>query len=112
MSRFLSFFVVLYFLFGCTNDNEEDFFGDCDLESITYDSTIQGIIASKCISCHGTGNTNGPVLEHYTDVIIVIDDIASVIVSETDVMPPVTSLGLTDCEKLQIQNWIDDGLLE
>tara|TARA_B100001750_G_C15115923_1_gene402506 strand:+ start:34 stop:369 length:336 start_codon:yes stop_codon:yes gene_type:complete len=111
MSRFLSFFIVLCLLFGCTNDNEEDFFS-CDLETITYNSAIQGIIELKCISCHATGNMNGPILENYEDVIKVIGDISFLIISEEDPMPPSTAPQLTDCEKLQIQNWIDNGLVE
>ena len=111
------FFLFLIFFISCTKDNEEDhfFIDECDTENVYYISSnvsqsIASIIENKCLECHYTGNMNGPELGNYQDVSIVKNDVFSQIISEEDPMPPIGAPPLTDCEILQIESWINNGL--
>ena len=102
------FFLTVLLVFSCTKENEEDYLS-CDIDSVDYTSTIKNIIDLKCVNCHFDGNINGPVLENYEQVIGEIDNILLQI--NTNTMPPLGSPTLTECEKLQIQAWLDNGMI-
>lgn len=122
----ISFFLFLVFLGACTVNNEEDYFSDfdcnwettdfslfnpdagCVLENLSFQSHILNIIDSKCNSCHGTSNTNGINLTTYNNLLSY--DFCFQI--DNDLMPPVGIPQLTECEKLQIKTWVENGLAE
>ena len=52
---------------------------------------------------------NAPVLDNYAQVTGEIDSILLQI--NTNAMPPLGSPTLTECEKSQIQAWVDNGMI-
>jgi uncharacterized membrane protein len=106
---------VLLIISSCTQDNIEDYFPniDCDSENVFYQAqdplqSIARIIETKCLDCHQKGNViNELSLESYDDVssYVTID----VINNMANPMPPDDRVQLTDCEKLKIENWINNG---
>ena len=119
---------IFYFLYAivfvaCTSDNEQDYFPqvDCDIDNLYYNtsdgsSSISSIISNKCAGCHNEknmANVQYISLETYQQLIS-LDNIVDVINRPSDhssPMPPVGHPQLTDCEKLQIENWINNGSL-
>jgi|TARA_Y100000994_G_scaffold249606_1_gene262521 uncharacterized membrane protein len=114
---------IFYFLFlilfvTCTIDNEYDYFNqhDCDTIGISYvnsnlDKSIQAIINSKCLSCHSELNMaqgSFVVLETYEQLTNSSYDLYDLLVGPNASMPKVGSPQLTDCEKLKIDNWINN----
>ena len=130
------FFLFVLSLFSCTHDNEQDYFTDsngnvifdcdwdntdfslfslstdCVLENLSFQLDILPIIEAKCNSCHGNeSNTTGINLTTYENLLSY--DFCFQI--DNDLMPPsnlVDSLQLTQCEKLKIKTWIEDGLAQ
>ena len=110
----LLFFV---FLFSCSNDNEEEYFGvsECNTEDIYYnaledDRSIATIISDKCLGCHGP-NASIP-LDYNMISFYNLSDIVNGIDPYVPQMPPMTSPQLTDCEKEKIDNWINNNMPE
>ena len=134
--RQIFFFLFFLYLFSCTNDNEQDYFTDsngnvifdcdwdntdfslfssftdCVLENLSFQLDILPIIDAKCNSCHGNeSNTTGINLTTY-DNLLSYDFCFQI---DNDLMPPPTLLEkfqLTQCEKLKIKTWIEDGLAQ
>ena len=119
----MKFYFFLFFsmlIFSCTSDNEEDRFGvndaECETEGVYYNAiedskSISTIIADKCLGCHFEGNMiSGVSLEDY-EALIVWQNLDDIINSTSKPMPPVGVVQLTDCEKLQIESWVNNGLL-
>lgn len=53
------FILALFVAFSsCTNDSISDLGKTINLDEITYNSTIKGIIENKCTNCHGEIPTN------------------------------------------------------
>ena len=129
------FFLFVLSLFSCTYDNEEDYFTDsngnvifdcdwdntdfslffptdCVLENLSFQLDILPIIDAKCNSCHGNeSNTTGINLTTY-DNLLSYDFCYQI---DNDLMPPpslLEQLQLTQCEKLKIKTWIEDGLAQ
>ena len=126
------FFLFLISLFSCTIDNEQDYFADsnfdcnwdntdfslfspsanCVLENLSFELDILPIINNKCNSCHGNeSNITGVNLTNY-DNLLSYDFCFQI---DNGLMPP-SSLSelfqLTQCEKLKIKTWIEDGLVQ
>ena len=116
--HFILFFSM--FMFSCTSDNEEDVFGlngsECETEGVYYNAiedskSISTIIADKCLNCHYLGNViSGVSLEDY-EALVVYKNLDDIINSTINPMPPSGVVQLTDCEKLQIESWVNNGLL-
>ena len=119
----MKFYFILFFsmfIFSCTSDNEEDVFGlndsECETEGIYYNTiedskSIATIIADKCLNCHGVGNDmSGVSLEDY-ESLVVYENLDDIINSTSTPMPPSGVVQLTDCEKLKIESWVNNGLL-
>lgn len=129
------FFLFVLSLFSCTHDNEQDYFTDsngnvifdcdwdntdfslffptdCVLENLSFQLDILPIIDAKCNSCHGNeSNTTGINLTTY-DNLLSYDFCYQI---DNDLMPPpspLEQLQLTQCEKLKIKTWIEDGLAQ
>jgi len=130
MNKYL-FLIFLFLYLGCTYDNEEDYYdnGDfncdwkntnfnlflpdenCVLENLSFESHISNIIDIKCVSCHDKNNSQGINLTSYSELLSY--DFCFQI--DNELMPPLNLpqiFQLTDCEKLQIKTWIDNGLVE
>ena len=106
--------IFTFTLIGCTTNNEEDYFGViCDSDNVYYlgsnpNQSTSNIIASKCLGCHLQDNTISYLsLETYEELIVWnLDDI----INNLDYpMPPEGSTPLTDCEKSQIESWVQNG---
>ncbi len=127
MNRFFYItFLSICIFFSCTNNNEEDYFLDfncewnnidfslfvpsenCNLMDLSYQSTISSIIDSKCMSCHNQSSSNGINLTTYNNLLSY--DICFQI--DNNLMPPPSMPSLSECEKLQIKTWIDNGATE
>ena len=109
---------------GCTDENACNFNefavkddGSCEyIDNIYYTSndgstSVSAIISNKCLSCHNQDNwmISGVLLETYSDVSNMRDLISYAISSKTNnPMPPAGYTQLTECEKLQIDNWINN----
>ena len=113
-------FVSLIFVFSCTNNNEEDFFGtECDTNDVYYitsdeSRSVFNIITNKCIGCHGQDNSLGIVsLATYQDLISVNNllDVINLDINNSSAMPPAGMPQLTDCEKSQLTSWVNNGYL-
>ena len=107
--------IFAFTIIGCATNNEEDYFGViCDSDNVYYigsnpNQSISNIIASKCLGCHLDDNTISYLsLETYPDVQL-ISNLDEVINNVDNPMPPEGSFQLTDCEKLQIENWVHNG---
>ncbi len=112
MRRLCVFFLMIFV--ACTSDNEDNYFSiDCDEDNISYDSgvprSISEIVSNKCLSCHLEGNTISFIdLDSY-DKLIQYSNLDDVINNVTNPMPPSGSPHLTDCEKTQVENWVNNG---
>ncbi len=86
---------------------------NCDTSQNTYSQTIANIIEASCTGCHsGTSPSFGIRIETYADVqaLAANGELLSVI-NQTNgkpLMPPGTPL--SDCEKKQIEKWINEGM--
>lgn len=79
----------------------------CDTTAVTYVSTIEPIITSKCAisGCHVTG-AQSPDLSNYTGLKGSIDRVNVRAITEKT-MPP--SGPLSPCNVLELQAWINRG---
>lgn len=126
------FIVLSIFLVACTNDSEDAFFSEsnfdcqwsqtdfslflpnekCVTENLSFETNILPIIDSKCNSCHGNNtNTTGVNLTNYNNFLSY--DVCSQI--DYNLMPPPSlpaQFQLTECEKLQIKTWAENGAIE
>jgi len=116
---FIFFFLTI--IIACTSDNEQDYFNlddDCDTDNLYYMAndearSISAIIANKCATCHSESNMSqgGWVsLETYAQLIDTSSySLYDVTVGPNASMPKEGAPQLTDCEKLKIESWIDNG---
>ena len=132
----ISFFLFFLFFLSCSTDNEQDYFADsngnlifncdwdntdfslfslstdCMLENLSFQLDILPIIDAKCNSCHGNDvNSHGVNLTTYENLLSY--DFCFQI--DNDLMPPPNlpvQFQLTECEKLKIKTWIEDGLVQ
>lgn len=110
MNKFYYIFFLTIFYLSCTNSNEEDAFlnNDCNTEDINYLSTVRQIVNEKCVACHSSGTTNGIVLEDYDNLVIHIENVFYQI--NSDLMPPIGSLEITECEINQMESWYENEM--
>lgn len=115
--KFFSAFVVLLLCIatsGCYYDVEEELYGVCNTGTVTYSSTITGIISNYgCLNCHG-GNapTAGFSLEGYDNVKAKVTDgrLFGAINHETGYSPmPQGANKMTQCDINKVKAWIDAG---
>jgi mono/diheme cytochrome c family protein len=103
---------------GCTNDSEEELYGqpdlgNCDLSQVSYAVTVRPILQQHCYSCHGGGYAEGNVT---------LDDIDGVkqqlnngkllgSIRHLPGHPPMPQNGpkLSDCHIALIAKWYDTG---
>ena len=102
---------------GCKYDNEEELYGaiNCSTSSVTYSSTITGIINRyNCLSCHGTPlSSNAPYsLEGYANVKARVNDgrLFGAINHENGFAAmPEGQPKMNQCDIIKVKAWIDAG---
>ncbi|MCL5990616.1 MAG: hypothetical protein M1419_00750 [Bacteroidetes bacterium] len=78
--------------------------GGCDTVNVTYSVTIQNILSSKCVSCHG--NSGGVDLNGYANVKTNVDNGKL----QKTIAPGGSMAGLlSSCDSQQITAWINKG---
>jgi hypothetical protein len=107
--------IFMMFVTSCSSDNFDDYYGkNCDVDNVTYTSTIAPIIKNQCVSCHSSTFSNGGILlETYDDVKKQADN--GNLLGVTKQLPgfsPMPQGGkLDECSILKIETWINNGAL-
>ena len=115
MRQILTLFILLT-LISCSTDNEEDYFAlDCNTDNIYYinsdiSRSISSIINDKCLGCHLEKNMqiSGSWLPLGTHSQLISIDFNEHVLGSHSSMPPVGSIQLTECEKTQIEIWVNN----
>lgn len=84
----------------------------CDSNSFTYAAAIKPLIDTKCVGCHGSGNSTGVDLSTYTGTrtVALNGRLYGSIAQLTGFSPmPKNSSKLSTCEIRQVQRWIQAG---
>ena len=116
-NRSLLFSVILISAFGmyaCTNDSEEDIFGDgCSSTKMSFSQDITPILSSQCFGCHSTAaKQGGIILDTYEDVKSVVDNekLAGAIQHLDGYSKmPLGGIKMDDCSIEKITSWISEG---
>lgn len=116
MKNLMCLFIFITLLASCSSgsdDNEMEVEVEVeDTGIVTYNGTVQAIIAGNCISCHGSPTTNGAP-SSYTSYTLVKNDINDILSRINNASSPMPTSGLmAQSLRDQIQEWADDGLLE
>lgn len=108
VSILLSALIIVLILSSC-EDLDEIYVaplppGGCDTVNVTYAITIQNIMNSKCVQCHG--NSGGVDLNGYANVKANVDNGRM----QKSIAPGGSMVSLlTDCDAKQIMAWINKG---
>lgn len=100
---------------SCYYDKEELLYPDtaCDTAIIRYSSTVQPVLNSFCVSCHGGATPSAGIkLDTYTGVSIQVANgrLFGAISHSANFSPmPKNSSKLSNCNIAKIRKWIDDG---
>lgn len=109
---------LLIFVSSCYYDNEADLYalynnGDCQTANISYSSTIQPLLNSQCISCHGSGLAEAGIrLDSYNAVIIQANNgklYGTMAHSQGFSAMPPSGARIPACTLQQLQTWITAG---
>lgn len=118
-----SHFIIIFLIvagswFGCTFENEREYFGlaaTCDTTDITYDS-LTYVFQGTCLGCHSEKSSFRPG--------IAFDDYASTkaSINTGKVLPAIKHTGdykmpynlpqLPECDIKKIETWINNGMPE
>jgi hypothetical protein len=107
---FALFFIIFV---SCSSDNEEEFYNQigCDVENVSFSSTIDPIIDQNCKSCHFNGNRTGVTLVTYENIKISAE--SGELLGSIKHLPgydPMPQGGkLDDCTIEKIETWINNG---
>lgn len=107
----------MLFISACYYDNEVELYGtaECNLDDITFSSTVLKIIEDNCYRCHDAANNFGGItLEGYTNLKPYAESgaLLGVIKRESGYSPmPKNEAPLLDCEIEKIEAWINAGAL-
>lgn len=108
-------FIIPVIFTACTSDNYDDYYGNqCDVENVTYSQTVAPIISNQCLSCHNSNNSSGGIsLEGYDNVKKQADN--GNLIGTIKHLPGYSAMPeggkLDDCTILKIETWIDNGAL-
>lgn len=112
------FFLILttIYITGCYYDNEEYLYpkitSTCDTTNVTYSLSVEPILNTYCISCHGSSNITGVTLDTYVGVQVQVANghLLSSIVQDGSVPAMPQSGGkLDNCNISIIRKWIKEG---
>jgi hypothetical protein len=101
---------------SCSRDNEEDLFGqDCNTEDVRYSTVIAAIMQAHCNSCHlPPAAPANVVTTNYSSLreIAINGRLLGAIKHQTGFVPmPYGMPKLDNCLILQIETWINAGIL-
>jgi hypothetical protein len=101
---------------GCHYRVEEDLYpSDCNLNTVTYQSTIAPIMTAYCLGCHSTAANLGSVrLEGYDAVKTYVNNgrlLGSIKHSPGFSPMPKDSPKIPSCAIRQLEQWIAEGAL-
>ncbi|RNI22701.1 hypothetical protein [Rufibacter latericius] len=107
---------------ACKDDKEEEITPNnpnnpqpqqCDTNSVTYSSTISGIISTNCLACHSAAKAEGGmILDTYARVKAVADNGKLIgVITHAPGFKPMPNGGpkLSDCNIAKIKKWVDAG---
>ena len=109
---------VVFFLTGCSFDNEEDLFADeiCLTDEVTFSGTIEPLIDKNCIACHNSALPSGNInLEDYNQLKPLIENgrfLGSISHSRGFSAMPKGGPKLSDCDISKVEKWIEEGFPE
>jgi hypothetical protein len=118
-------FLLAFILFGtsCYYDKAEELYppGDCDTATVGWSATVKPILQNRCYACHNAASANvsgaGIALEPYSNLQSFLNSNSQAFLgaiqhgSGYSPMPKGGSK-LSDCELLQINQWIAGGYPE
>ncbi len=111
----MAFISLIYIYFSCTNNNEEDLYGDdCDTQNLTYNK-IKFIFENNCYTCHTVPQGNlGIKLDTYSDVKAAVrtNRLLPAIKHTGTIKMPLGQTKLSDCNIAKIEAWINAGMPE
>jgi hypothetical protein len=114
---------LLVFLSSCYYDKAEELYppGNCDTLTVGWNSSVKPVLQSKCYGCHNAASANvsgaGIALEPYSNLQSYLNSNANRFLGAIEHgsgYSPMPKGGgkLSDCELLQINQWIASGYLE
>lgn len=125
-NTFLLLFTVSLLTFitsipSCNYRNKEEYLGlttdtiVCDTTTVTYTNNIVPILSNNCYRCHGTSTnlgSGGIILQDYNILATYAAD--GRLYGNAAHLPgfnamPINGEKLSDCELLQLKNWVDNG---
>jgi len=117
------FYTIIVLIFismhGCYYDNMENLYYNndkCDTTNITFSGNIMPLMENYCIECHKGNTPDGDIsIENYDDIVKIAKDgsLSGTIKFEQGYypMPPPPDYNkMSDCEILQIEIWIKNGM--
>lgn len=116
-------FSIVLLSVSCTYNNEDETYGDCISENISYEASIKPFIENNCISCHNSGNSSQTTIIEsggisYSSFDLVKENILNgnfieSIKHENGIsqMPP-SGNKTDDCKIKQIEAWMLQGAQE
>jgi hypothetical protein len=118
--KHIIFFLSIVFIFlysSCLKDKGELYVSpSCDTTDTKYNNAIKDIISSTCATqnCHVNGGIAPGDFTLYSEVKMKVDDNGKlndrVFVNTSSPMPPTyADKQLSDCEKLKLRRWLDNG---
>jgi mono/diheme cytochrome c family protein len=114
---------ILLLASGCYYDKAEELYppGDCDTATVGWSATIKPILQNRCYACHNASSANvsgaGIALEPYSNLQSYLignsERFLGAIQHGSGYSPMPKGGGkLSDCELLQINQWIAGGYPE
>ena len=108
-------YLSLMFLTACYYDKEEVLYPDsiCDTADVRYSTTIQPVLSSNCISCHGGSTPSAGIkLDTYEGVAIQAANgrLWGAVSHASSFSPmPKNANKLSACNLAKIRKWLDAG---
>lgn len=99
---------------ACYYDVEEELYGGCSTQGVTYSSTVVSMLqANGCLGCHSSPGTNGGniVLDNYNSISNLVQQ--NKFISGADRMPPSSAPRgvLSECDMNKLRAWVSAGAL-
>ncbi len=107
--------LIAFSLSSCYYDKEEVLYPDsiCDTAIVKYSTTIQPVLSSNCVSCHGGSVPSAGIrLDTYEGVSIQAANgrLWGAVSHSTNFSPMPKNAGkLSDCNLTKIRKWLDAG---
>ena len=108
-------FIMVNTLSSCYYDKSDLLYPDtaCDTSVVKYSTSVQPVLSSNCISCHGGSTPSAGIgLDSYTGVKLQVDNgrlWGAVSHSASYSAMPKNSNKLNACSLAKIKKWIDAG---